>query len=325
MHGAARFCRRAGSIEETFRRRGQSSRPRLQRRRTSPCARAYDHSERTFGNEGAAALREMRPSPADLIRSSCPPWFNITEDTAQEIVGNAVIRMPTAARDFSIDLKIEEGSNQVLAREAVVGTKLPASCPERHVNSNGSFCLGLGAETIVADRDAAIIWWGLLHAFLELQQVAERTGVWPQRQALSHGDAGAHHFEALEAARKLGIEEEYHRMLEGEPAWFSQPFPRIHKSGARLCNGRLPCPKGCKNRKGMPVPRRDCHKKEQIIALLFHERKRRKAEKEFWRALMRAGKSCCGTMRACPLRNYDLKEVGSGRRRIAPSKRKRTQ
>ncbi len=270
-------------------------------------------------------MLEVRPSPADLIRSSCPPWFNITEDTAQVIIGKAVIRMPTAARDFSIDLKIEGDSDQVFACEAVIGAKLPASCPERHVNPNGSFCLGLDAETIVTDRDAAMIWWGLLHAFLELQQVAERTGVWPQRQALSHGDAGEHHFEALEAARKLGIEDEYHRMLEGDTAWFSQPFPRVHMSGTRLCNGTLPCPKGCKNNKGIPVLRRDCHKKEPIIALLFHERKRRKAEKEFWRELMRAGKTCCGTMRACPLRKYDLKEMGSGRRQIAPSKRKRTQ
>jgi hypothetical protein len=74
----------------------------------------------------------------------------------------------------------------------------------------------------------------------------------------------------------------------------------------------------------MPVPRRDCHKQEQIVALLFHERKRRKAEEEFWRALMRAGKTCCGSMRACPLRKSDSKEEGPERRGIAPSMRRRT-
>ena len=235
-----------------------------------------------------------------------------------------MVQIPTAARDFSIDLRIECSGNRVLAYEAVIGAKLPPSCPERHINSNGSFCVGLDASEIVVDRDTANIWWNLLHNFLKLQQGASRTRVWPPRQELSHGDAGAHHQKALSAARMLGLEDDYYRMLEGEPAWFSQKFPRVHKKEARLCNGRRACPKGCKNKKGSPIPRRECQRKEQIAALVLHERRRRKAEAAFWRTFIKGDSSCCGTMRNCPLRELKAEEQGAMSRKNKSNRKQRT-
>lgn len=237
-----------------------------------------------------------------LIKSASPSWFIISQELEQEIIGRAIIEIPDASKDFVIDLKIS-CSTTVFAYEAVVGTLLPASCPERHINEDGSFCLGLNAQSYATDRDRSEVWWSLLHNFLKLQHTASRSRSWPQRQALSHGDAAEHHLKALEAARKLGLEGDYYRMLEGESAWFLNPTLRVHKSGDRLCNGKLPCPKGCKKKNGNPVPRRKCDRKGLIAALVFHETQRRKAEKEFWKTWIDAGKTCCGSMIDCPLRD----------------------
>jgi hypothetical protein len=238
-----------------------------------------------------------------LIKSAIPSWFTATEESEQEIVGTAIIEIPGASKDYVIDIKISCSAKTVFAYEAVIGTILPAACPERHINGDGSFCLGFDAQTYATDRDRAEVWWNLLRNFLKLQHTASRSRSWPQRQALSHGDAGEHHLKALEAASKLGIEEDYYRMLEGEPAWFSNPLLRVQKSAGRLCNGRRPCPKGCKKKNGNPVSRRDCDRKELIVALIFHEIRRRKAEKEFWKVWVDAGRQCCGSMNHCPLRD----------------------
>lgn len=45
-----------------------------------------------------------------------------------------------------------------------------------------------------------------------------RTGQWPAQQWLSHGEAGPHHQRALEAAKRPGFEDLYHRNLYEEQA-----------------------------------------------------------------------------------------------------------
>lgn len=238
-----------------------------------------------------------------LIRSMRPAWFAVSNETDQEMVGTATIEIPDASKDFVIEVKISSSGDAVLAYEAVIGTRLPAACPERHINADGSFCLNLDAPTYATDRDRAAVWWSLLHNFLRLQHAASRSRSWPPRQALSHGDAGKHHLNALDVARELGIEEDYYRMLEGEAHWFSNPFLRVDRSARRLCNGRLPCPKGCMSRNGTPILRRNCDRKELISALAFHEAQRRKAEENFWKAWIEEGRKCCETMNRCPLRD----------------------
>jgi hypothetical protein len=237
------------------------------------------------------------------IAAAKPSWFVASKSTNQEIVGTATIELPEASKDFVIDVRVACSDKDVFAYEVAVGTRLPPSCPERHINENGSFCLGFGAQSHPTDRDSASIWWGLLWNFLKLQHVASRSRSWPQRQALSHGnEAGAHHLQALEAARSLGSEEDYYRMLEGEKVWLSNPFLRVSKTGDRLCNGRRPCPKGCRRRDEAPVLRRDCDKKRAMALLVFHESKRRKAERQFWETWIDNGGQCCGSMRHCPAR-----------------------
>jgi len=242
------------------------------------------------------------PQRLALIRSVAPAWFLMTVQDDRSVSGVAEIEIPGASRNFSVALTLTEEPRGLVVRETSPGTEFPAFCPERHVNDDSSFCLTLGAEKLVSDIDSAHVWWGLLLEFLKLQRVAGRTRLWPPLQALSHGSAGAHHVSALAAARELGLEESYQRMLEGDEHWFSSGIIRASKDGSRLVNGRARCPTGCIDRRGRPILRRSCCNKTAVLTLVVSEHARRKAEAAYWKVYLSMGTPCCGSMRTCPLR-----------------------
>lgn len=243
--------------------------------------------------------------PIDLLRHTAPDWFNLTKDSSKAIEGHAVVAVANGVGSTVADLLITDHSGKVTVSEAIVGMAFPARCAERHIEWSGSFCIGYEAGLAVRTLDEAVVWWGLLEQFLRLQRVASRTRRWPARQAIAHGEAGPHHLRALEAARELGLEEDYFQMLEGEPKWFSGRFPKLSQAADRLLNGRLPCPKGC-TRKGKPILRRNCPETEVICRLLSEERLRRRKEQEFWKGERTLGATCCGTMDDCPLATTQL-------------------
>ncbi len=239
--------------------------------------------------------------PLALLRVTCPSWLSIASQSLAEIQCTAVVQTPAAADDLKVDLRISANARGIAVGEATVGTIFPSACPERHINDDGTFCLALEVEHIVTSTDAANVWWGLLARFLKLQRTAMRTGIWPVHQALSHGNAGKHHQDALAAAKELGIEDQFYEMLAGKPAWFSSRFAQIGPSGDCLINGRSPCPMGCKDRRARPILRRDCCKRQTVVTLVAAERQRRKAEELFWAEKKNQKKICCGTMKKCPL------------------------
>jgi hypothetical protein len=243
----------------------------------------------------------MQTDPLELICRTAPAWFTAHQTTADTLEGAAKIAVAFGAGDVVVELLIRSASGRISVSEFSVGTLFPARCSERHVQWDGTFCIGYQAGEGISTADAATVWWGLLEQFLRLQRVASRTRRWPVRQAVAHGAAGPHHLAALQAARELGLEEEYYRTLEGEPAWFSGQFPRVNTTATKLLNGRLPCPKGC-TKMGKPILRRNCTKAEVVCRLLSQERLRQKTEREFWQSLIEAGTDCCGTMEGCPLR-----------------------
>lgn len=238
--------------------------------------------------------------PIDLLRRTVPDWFNLTEVSSKAMQGHAMVAVANGVGRTVADLRITDQSGKVTVSETVVGTAFPARCSERHIEWDGAFCIGYRAGLAIHSVDQAVVWWGLLEQFLRLQRVASRTRHWPVRQAIAHGEAGPHHIRALEAAREVGLEEDYFQMLEGEPRWFAGRFPKLAQASDRLLNGRLPCPKGC-TRKGKPILRCDCQKTEVICRLLREERLRRKKEQEFWKDERTLGATCCGTMDDCPL------------------------
>jgi hypothetical protein len=148
----------------------------------------------------------MAMSALSWLANVCPPWFDFTDLQDGWAVGTA--RPPSTPWERTgIELHFE-GSEEVRVREVKPGTCLPARCPERHVQGDRTFCVGLHRRT-VRSLDEANAWWDQLWQYLICQAIAERMGVWPPANALDHGDAGHYHERALAIAEQLGITEEY--------------------------------------------------------------------------------------------------------------------
>lgn len=238
-------------------------------------------------------------SPLALILKAKPDWMALDRVTAP-LLGQATIQASGAARDWKISMTIAEAGGVIVAQEHPLGVLLPRFCPQRHVNENGSFCIGYQAGENIRTNDDAVIWWGLLQHYLSLQRIASRTRRWPPRQALSHGEAGRHQLEAQEAADRIGILEQYLDMLDGAEHWLANRYIVLNKTGDALINGRMRCPVGClRSRK--PRLRRECCHKSDVVGLVRSERKRIDDERDFWHDLKQRGVTCCGSMDMCPL------------------------
>jgi hypothetical protein len=94
------------------------------------------------------------------------------------------------------------------------------------------------------------------------------------------------------------FEDDVENALHAQTGWLAGEIPRLHKSGTKLVNLRAACPRGC-TRRGRPVLRRKCKKRQLMFEIVREERRRREAECNFWASFPR--KQCCGTMDGCPL------------------------
>jgi hypothetical protein len=101
---------------------------------------------------------------------------------------------------------------------------LPPFCPQRHINEDGSFCLGFRAGTILGEEGWAK-WWDKLQVFLLCQEVASTTGEWPEGMQISHGTAGEIELRAEEVADSLGLRDIYENAVRngsGPIAYFAK-------------------------------------------------------------------------------------------------------
>ncbi|WP_418901087.1 E2 domain-containing protein [Terripilifer ovatus] len=94
----------------------------------------------------------------------------------------------------------------VAVGEVESARKFPKSCPERHINRNGTFCMYWpGSDDLrVTDRASAEKWWATLVKFLRLQERADRLKRWPSLEQWAHGAAATYQLQAIEAANRLG-------------------------------------------------------------------------------------------------------------------------
>lgn len=237
-----------------------------------------------------------------ILEERCPAWFTVDRSFRGSLEG--VAHIPGSPWPKGVALTIRGGS-KVSVYETNPGTAFPARCPERHIESDGNFCLGIDIGD-VANVEAADRWWEALRQHLLCQSVAERSRFWPDRFALDHGDAGEWHAKALKLASDLDIEEEYARCHADEPSWITDPKAQILHRDGRPINGRTPCPLGCRWRKRGRVVARlraECKQREKVTELILVERQRRKKLAEFWTWMRKTGRECCGTMRDCGLKD----------------------
>lgn len=237
-----------------------------------------------------------------LLVATAPAWFEITSTTPNELIGLARPPKSSWAR-AGIPLRLF-GSPVPAVCEEKLGAHLPAFCPERHINGDGTFCLSLPPPE-VREVLGAEQWWDKLGLFLRCQTVAMRTQIWPPGYALDHGDAGHHHKLAEELAATAGLAEEYQSARLGEPSWITDPKIRLHGPEGDPINGRAPCPRGCRKKargRMIDMVRADCIHRKEVAGIKFHEIKRREKLEKFWKDLTAKGARCCGSMPNCPLK-----------------------
>lgn len=248
----------------------------------------------------------------------CASDFGISP--VAEAPDSAVLDVPaqlSSGRSRVFRLELTESAELVSARECGPAT-LPDFCPERHINSDGSFCLGWASSAApsVADIDSANLWWGGLLQFLRGQLRAERARRWTAGATWAHGHAATHQAMAEAAAEQFGSRflaalaagtvtvtrskvslpgrgRALHVRLDGSHIYSVWEDRKVVTNSRRACI----CEKGSIRRHRRL---RDCGSHAEAAADLahaLHEWKR--AEAQFWDALK--GQKCCGTMDDCPL------------------------
>jgi len=213
------------------------------------------------------------------------------------------------------ELKLEPlASGHIQVRERSP-TRLPAHCPERHINEDGTFCMhwAQGDPRKVTDMGSARDWWRLLWDFLERQETSARLRRWPGR-IRAHGDAARHQACAEELAVRFGAE--FSRDLD-DGLFHSR---RVERRGRRrielirerslvnrlaLPHGKLtnpseicPCDEGRRSNTRVS----DCGVHAEELALLIGRiHAWQDEERRFNLALKKKGVKCCGSLRLCPL------------------------
>lgn len=197
-----------------------------------------------------------------------------------------------------LTLSLEVGQIKVAPDPNVpAALKLPACCPERHINSDSSFCLGYDRSLTKALGDAGG-WWQWLCRFLQLQLQANRGRPWPEHLQLDHGKAGSI---VLDIRQRLDELPPTARMRLGKDGGKLDGMqlrlhPGTNSTDARLTNGRAKCV--C----GLGRLRRDCPGCRVVASIVALRVKRQIALKKFWADLRTAGHQCCRSMRECGLR-----------------------
>ena len=211
-------------------------------------------------------------------------------------------------RRTSFDLIISEVNNQLKVKE--IGDILPEFCPNRHINPDGSFCLGILDDWIAEN------WIKSLREFLQAQLFCNDHKKWSKNyKQWSHGDAATYQLYVEELLKTINLkdlglnlnslqlfnvesrlfEENYFHIYHEDKLIFMGTEKKIHcKRQSCICT-----PSG--RRKHVTLGK--CSKKcaEIILKILINEELRKKEEVVFWDTFKGSTLKCCKTMENCEL------------------------
>ncbi|MCK1465879.1 E2 domain-containing protein [Bradyrhizobium sp. CW10] len=234
----------------------------------------------------------------DALARCCPTWAEFRSIHVREAEIDAVAVRSSKAFTRVFQLRAVSFGDEIRVSERSIGSSLPACCPERHINPDGSFCIGLRAGEGITDETAPA-WWKKLHAFALWQETAAETGFWPSEAQLSHGEAGEIELAAERAADHLGLQSAYREAVAFGTGPIASSLAKINDKSRLLRNGRSACICGRTDRHGRSLLRRECHRTGRGCPVVLEHWRRIKVN-EYWRGLR--GQACCGTMRECPLK-----------------------
>lgn len=118
-----------------------------------------------------------------LLRSTADlPWISATSALDREEMLFCEVRRQRRDGQWSrYHVEVRDcGGSRLVVRESEP-RRLPVFCPERHINPDGSFCLGWepGVPRLPASPKEARAWWSVLRGYLRLQDAAATARVWP--------------------------------------------------------------------------------------------------------------------------------------------------
>lgn len=229
----------------------------------------------------------------DLLDETKPDWATVVERAEHKLIVDAEPRKLSGAPGQRYRLVVDTTTPAASVSEVASERILPPSCPERHINGDSTFCLGLNRRAILTPDDGFAFWLGL-RGYLLAQQFAEKHKRWPPGRGLSHGRAADCQIEAEVAAQHCGLADEYAVALNYGEGWLAGTLPEIMPGS---CNGEhSPTDDGA-----CIVIDTDCGQCAAVLLLIAHERNRREAEIDFANHA-RMWRPCCNTMPNCPVR-----------------------
>jgi len=250
---------------------------------------------------------------------------------APDFDAKLVERISSTQAHFEISVKSSDESRMVLqllvdvikvdcleVREKVPSV-LPASCPQRHINYDGSFCLGwLGViDKKITDQEAASDWWKTLYAYLIKQRRAANSRRWPGEEWAHGHKAAASQWFVEEAAKNLGddfitdFKLGKFRVEKIETRKRPSALLKVFRNNVHiysvwedfkcLTNSKIPClckPVGSRR----PKKIKSCGEHRQsLVDLGIHLHLKEVEERSFVKAYSSL-KSCCGTLDECPIK-----------------------
>jgi hypothetical protein len=234
----------------------------------------------------------------DALSRSCPNWAEFRPVDGREAHVDVIAVRASGRFTRLFELTVRHLGEVIVVSERTVGFSLPVCCPERHINPDGTFCIGLraGNDILLENADA---WWRKLHAFVLCQETAEETGHWPGQAQLSHGEAGEIELEGEQASRELGLLKVFREAVAFGSGSIATALVKIDPKTGLLRNGRNACICGRTDRRGQLLLRRDCHRQGAGCPIAL-EHRRRVSVARYW-ATLRSHVTCCGSMKDCPL------------------------
>jgi len=256
------------------------------------------------------------PTPLEHLESVAPQFGATLVSSGGEHRATLTVTLPSGIQHV-FELALRFTGDKVSAFEHPVGNNLPRFCPDRHINSDGSFCLGWGDNNpnAIDGVDAAQIWWSTLVRYLAHQVSATKSRRWPGRQNdRAHGDAAKYQASAEVAASRIGSSfaerakaNEFVARLDKRPGnsrlelWEGgKRLARVSVRAKKLVDKHTICP--CNTAAKVAISECGQHSQDLIdfvVALYLWKDK----EREFIRELASNGIECCETLLCCALRD----------------------
>lgn len=221
---------------------------------------------------------------------------------------------PSGAPVAEIILEVSRLSDTVTVKEQLP-ILLPSFCAERHINTDGSFCLYWGEvePSAITSSEDAEAWWGKVLTFILRQRSASALRRWPGKSdARAHGSTAAR-FQALAEENAAALGPRFLGTLRDNRLRVKNRGSNrvaLLRDGRRMFTAlrnekqvmtlrqRCKCDEAEVRR--LPIASCENHRRE-MADLVINLDGWNRSEKAFYDYLRSIDQACCGTMDDCPL------------------------